>query len=45
MKNADMGAGGAVPTEELSPPDEKEAVENVAGLISQKEAEKIGREI
>jgi hypothetical protein len=43
-KNADMGAGGAVPAEELSP-DEKEAVENVAGLISQKEAEKIGREI
>lgn len=43
-KAADMGAGGFVVTEELSP-DEKEAVEGIAGLISSEEAEKKAREI
>lgn len=43
-KASNMGADGVVPAEELSP-DEKQAVENIAGLISQEEAEKISREI
>ncbi|GMG95498.1 YcdB/YcdC domain-containing protein [Tepidimicrobium xylanilyticum] len=43
-KTADMGAGGYTSNEELSP-DEKAAVEGIAGLISQGEAEKISREI
>ena len=43
-KTADMGAEGYTSNEELSP-DEKAAVEGIAGLISQGEAEKISREI
>ena len=43
-KNMDMGGRGEAVEEELSP-DEKKAVEDITGLISQKDAEKIGREI
>lgn len=43
-KNMDMGGRGEAVEEELSP-DEKKAIEDITGLISQKDAEKIGREI
>lgn len=44
-KNMDMGSsGGDAKTEELNP-DEEKAVEDISGLISQNEAEKVGREI
>lgn len=43
-KAADMGGRGDAPADELSP-DEKDAIEDIAGLISQKDAEKIGRDI
>lgn len=43
-KNMNMGGRGEAVEEELSP-DEKKAVEDITGLISQKDAEKIGREI
>lgn len=43
-RSLDMGAGEVTSTEELSP-SEKQAVEKISGIISQKNAEKIARDI